>query len=93
MKTPPFSAGVPYFSSVDVDDEITMKEYLVEKELYIHFASIVFSQNMHSARVWKYEDELTFSENAYIKTQKISEAVECRYKDFKLMKSKGVSEK
>lgn len=73
VHTHPFSSGMPYFSGVDTNDEIEMKEYLVKKGDNIHYASIVFSRDMYNARIWEYEDGKVFCENAFIKTQKVSE--------------------
>lgn len=75
VHTHPFSNGMPFFSNVDTSDERDMKKYLVSKGNEIHYASIVFSRDMYNARVWKYENKKIFYENAFIKTQKISENI------------------
>ena len=75
VHTHPFGSGMPFFSGVDTDDEKNMKLYLVEKGNDIHYASIVFSRDMYNARLWKYDGKKAYWENAFIKTQKISENI------------------
>ena len=75
VHTHPFGSGMPYFSSIDTDDEKKMKEYLVSKGDEIHYASIVFSRDMYNARLWEWDGEKAFYENAVIKTQKVSENI------------------
>ena len=78
VHTHPFSSGEPFFSSIDTDDEINMKKYLVKKGNKIKYASIVFSRDMYKARVWEYENKKVFPSYACIKTQKVSELIENR---------------
>ena len=73
VHTHPFGAGTPYFSGVDTDDERNMKAYLVKKGNEIHYASIVFSQDSYSARVWLNDGKKIYSETAVLKTQKVGE--------------------
>ncbi len=75
VHTHPFASGMPYFSSVDTADERNMKNYLISKGNEIHYASIVFSQDMYNARLWEFDGKKTCYENAFIKTQKISENI------------------
>lgn len=75
VHTHPFCSGMPYFSGVDNDDERNIKSYLVSKANDIHYASIVFSRDMYNARLWRYNGEKVFCENAFIKTQKVSENI------------------
>lgn len=75
VHTHPFGLGMPYFSNVDTDDERNMKTYLVSKGNDIHYASIVFSRDMYNARLWEYDGKKVFYENAFIKTQKVSENI------------------
>ena len=77
VHTHPFSSGMPYFSGVDTKDEEDMKNYLVSKGNEINYASIVFSRDMYNARIWLYDEEnkKPFYQNAFIKTQKVSENI------------------
>lgn len=83
VHTHPFSEGMPYFSSIDTDDERNMKEYLVKKGNDIHYASIVFSKDMYNARVWLHKGKHAFCENACIKTQKVGEKIDNVFYDGK----------
>lgn len=75
VHTHPFGSGMPYFSSVDTQDERDMKRYLVSKGNDIHYASIVFSRDMYNARLWDWDGKKIIQSNAFIKTQKVSENI------------------
>lgn len=75
VHTHPFSDGMPFFSNVDTNDEKNMKLYLISKGNEIHYASIVFSRDMYNARLWEFDGKKVFYENAFIKTQKVSENI------------------
>lgn len=79
VHTHPFSGGMPHFSGVDTSDEAIMKKYLVRKKLNINYASIVFSRDMYSARLWEYREGKPIYSNAIIKTQKVSESIKTDY--------------
>src|SRR6266849_8545911 len=69
VHTHPFSQGGVSFSATDDGDETTFFRFLKEKFAGIHYASIVFSQNRYSARVWTFSSGSTVARRALLKTQ------------------------
>ena len=86
VHTHPFSEGIPHFSSVDTGDEVEMKKYLIRKKVDVNYASIVFSRDMYSARLWECDKGKVYYKNAIIKTQKISESIKASYDNLKSIK-------
>ena len=76
VHTHPFSKSGAWFSSVDDRDEETFAAYLNDKAPELHYASIVFSQTNYQARYWSAgRKKRAVHYPAFIKTQKVSEAV------------------
>ena len=69
VHTHPFTQGGVSFSAVDDGDEKTFFRFLKETFKGIHYASIVFSQNKYSARVWTFSNGTILARRAVVKTQ------------------------
>src|SRR5579884_266872 len=69
VHTHPFSQGNVSFSATDDGDEQTFFRFLKDKFPRVHYASIVFSQNRYSARVWTFNGGSVVAKSARIKTQ------------------------
>lgn len=67
--THPFTQGSVSFSATDDGDEKTFSRFLKETFAGIHYASIVFSQNKYSARVWTFSNGSLVARKALLKTQ------------------------
>src|SRR5205085_7118168 len=75
IHTHPFSQGRVSFSATDDGDEQTFFRFLKEKFEGINYASIVFSQNRYSARVWTFSSGSVVAKSAVIKTQTSQENI------------------
>ncbi|MFL5666112.1 MAG: HesA/MoeB/ThiF family protein [Ktedonobacteraceae bacterium] len=75
VHTHPFTQGRVSFSSIDDSDEETFFRFLQEKFAGIHYASIVFSQRMYSARVWTFNSNSIVARRAVLKTQTSREGI------------------
>src|SRR6266516_1751427 len=69
VHTHPFTQGRVAFSATDDGDEESFSLFLKEKFEGLHYASIVFSQNRYSARVWTFSGGSPVARSALIKTQ------------------------
>src|SRR6266487_1987148 len=69
VHTHPFTQGRVAFSATDDGDEESFSLFLKEKFEGMHYASIVFSQNRYSARVWTFSGGSPVARSALIKTQ------------------------
>lgn len=69
VHTHPFSPGRVAFSATDDGDEQTFFQFLKETFADVHYASIVFSQNQYSARVWTLSSRSIVAKSALLKTQ------------------------
>jgi molybdopterin-synthase adenylyltransferase len=58
VHTHPFTEGKAIFSGVDDQDETMFVEFLHEHQPKLRYASIVFSLNEYSARIWKMNEEI-----------------------------------
>src|SRR5205807_8595936 len=75
VHTHPFSQGGVSFSATDNGDEQTFFQFLKEKFARINYASIVFSQNRYSARVWTFSSGSVIAKSALLKTQTSQENI------------------
>src|SRR5712692_612905 len=75
VHTHPFTQASVSFSATDDGDEQTFFQFLKEKFAGIHYASIVFSQNRYSARVWTFSGGSLVARSARIKTQTSPESI------------------
>ena len=69
VHTHPFSRGSVSFSATDDGDERTFFRFLKDTFDGMHYASIVFSQNKYSARVWTLSNGSVVARKALLKTQ------------------------
>jgi hypothetical protein len=69
VHTHPFLQGSVSFSATDNGDEQTFFRFLKETFAGIYYASIVFSQNKYSARVWTLSRGSLYARKALLKTQ------------------------
>jgi molybdopterin/thiamine biosynthesis adenylyltransferase len=69
VHTHPFTRGNVSFSATDDGDERTFFQFLKETFDGMHYASIVFSQNKYSARVWTFSSGSIVARKALLKTQ------------------------
>ena len=69
VHTHPFTPEHVSFSATDDGDERGFFQFLNETFEDIHYASIVFSQNRYSARVWTLSGGAITARNALLKTQ------------------------
>ncbi len=69
VHTHPFTQGGVSFSATDDGDEKTFFQFLNQKFAGLHYASIVFSQNKYSARVWTFSSGSILARRALLKTQ------------------------
>jgi len=69
VHTHPFSQGHVSFSATDDGDERTFFRFLKETFKGVCYASIVFSQNTYSARVWTINSGSIVARKALLKTQ------------------------
>src|SRR5947199_6563077 len=69
VHTHPFSQGGVSFSATDDGDEKTFFRFLKETFAGLHYASVVFSQNKYSARVWTFSSGSILARRALLKTQ------------------------
>ena len=76
VHTHPFTQGRVSFSATDDHDEETFFQFLQEKFSGLHYASIVFSQNMYAARVWTMSRGTLVARSALLKTQTRQERIE-----------------
>jgi molybdopterin/thiamine biosynthesis adenylyltransferase len=69
VHTHPFTQASVSFSSIDDGDEKRFFQFLQDKFVGIHYASIVFSQAQYSARVWTFSNDTIVARKALLKTQ------------------------
>ena len=69
VHTHPFTRGSVAFSGTDDGDERTFFRFLKDTFEGMHYASIVFSQNQYSARVWTFSNGSIVARKALLKTQ------------------------
>ena len=69
VHTHPFTRGSVAFSATDDGDERTFFRFLKDTFEGMHYASIVFSQNKYSARVWTLSGGSIVARKALLKTQ------------------------
>src|SRR6266566_8439804 len=75
VHTHPFTQANVSFSATDDGDEKTFFRFLNQKFEGIHYASIVFSQNKYSARVWTFSSGSLVARKALLKTQTSPETI------------------
>jgi molybdopterin/thiamine biosynthesis adenylyltransferase len=75
VHTHPFSCDYVAFSGVDDRDEETFFSFLREHFDNVSYASIVFSQEQYSARVWVLENDHVVAKSALLKTQTRLESI------------------
>jgi molybdopterin/thiamine biosynthesis adenylyltransferase len=73
--THPFLQGSVSFSATDNEDERTFFQFLGETFAGIRYASIVFSQEKYSARVWTLSKGAVVARKALLKTQTSREQI------------------
>ncbi len=75
VHTHPFLQGGVSFSATDNEDERGFFRFLRETFAGVHYASIVFSQDKYSARVWTLNGNSILAKKAQIKTQTSREQI------------------
>src|SRR6266702_7194148 len=75
VHTHPFLQGSVSFSATDNEDERTFFQFLGETFAGIRYASIVFSQEKYSARVWTLSKGAVVARKALLKTQTSREQI------------------
>ena len=75
VHTHPFTREHVAFSATDDGDERTFFQFLRETFAGIHYASIVFSQERYSARLWTVSNDAIVARRAWLKTQTSREAI------------------
>lgn len=75
VHTHPFTREHVAFSATDDGDERTFYRFLRETFADIHYASIVFSQERYSARLWTVSNGAIVARRAWLKTQTSREAI------------------